>query len=68
MKERGRLLFYRSYDLYKWQFVNSVSEGGGFGWMCECPDYFEIDNNKVLMFSSMRKAEDGSKYAQIRQP
>lgn len=59
--ERGRLLFYRSYDLYKWQFVNSVSEGGGFGWMCECPDYFEIDNNKVLMFSSMRKAEDGSK-------
>lgn len=58
--KRGRLLFYRSYDLYEWKFVNSVSKDD-FGWMCECPDYFEIDDNKVLMFSAMLLAEDGSK-------
>lgn len=58
--ERGRLLFYRSYDLYEWKFVNSVSRGD-FGWMCECPDYFETDGGKVLMFSSMMRAEDGSR-------
>lgn len=57
-KERGKLLFYRSENLSDWTFINSVSEGGGFGWMCECPDYFETEGGSVLMFSSMDIEKD----------
>ena len=46
----GRLLFYRSGDLLKWEYVNFAS-AEGFGWMWECPDYFRVDNRDVLIFS-----------------
>lgn len=57
-KEKGRLLFYRSENLYDWTFINSVSGGCSFGWMCECPDYFETAGGKVLMFSLMDVEKD----------
>lgn len=48
----GRLLFYRSADLENWSYVNAVSKSG-FGWMWECPDYYETKGGKVLSFSPM---------------
>lgn len=53
-KERkGKLLIYRSENLRDWEYKNSVTKEEGFGWMWECPDYFEVDNEKVLIFSPM---------------
>lgn len=53
-KERkGKLLIYRSENLTDWEYKNSVTKEDGFGWMWECPDYFEADNEKVLIFSPM---------------
>lgn len=49
---RGKLLFYRSYDLEKWDYVNDVSTEG-LGYMWECPDYFEVCEEQILIFSPM---------------
>lgn len=56
---RGKLLFYRSDDLRNWHFVDDVSKGDGWGWMWECPDYFETKGGQVLVFSPMRFLQDG---------
>lgn len=56
---RGKLLFYQSEDLENWSYVNEVSKGDGWGWMWECPDYFETEGGKVLIFSPMRFLKDG---------
>ena len=48
----GKLLFYKSGDLKNWEYVNSASKKG-IGWMWECPDYFEINGEKILIFSPM---------------
>lgn len=52
----GRLLFYKSSDLTRWSYVNSVS-GGNFGWMWECPDYFEVNGKGVLIYSPLGLSE-----------
>ncbi len=57
----GKLLFYRSENLTDWTWVNEISRDGGFGWMWECPDYFETEGGKVLLFSPMGFLEDGKK-------
>lgn len=50
---RGQLLFYKSENLTDWTFVNTVSKEKNFGWMWECPDYFEVNGGKILIFSPM---------------
>lgn len=57
--DKGKLLFYRSSDLRNWELVNTASKESGFGWMWECPDYFETEGGKVLVISPMglRKEE-----------
>lgn len=49
--EKGRLLFYRSKNLEQWEHVNTVEDTGGFGWMWECPDYFETEGGQALIYS-----------------
>lgn len=56
---KGKLLFYRSEDMYHWSFVNDAVNGDQWGWMCECPDYFEIGEDKVLLVSPMGILTDG---------
>ena len=58
---RGKLLFYRSEDLESWSYVNQVSKGDGWGWMWECPDYFETEGGQVLVFSPMGFLKDGKR-------
>lgn len=52
-KQKGRLLIYRSENLTDWKYQNSVTGKDGLGWMWECPDYFEADGKKALIFSPM---------------
>ena len=49
----GEVLFYRSRDLHTWTYVNKAWKGPDYGWMWECPDYFETQGGKVLMISPM---------------
>ena len=55
---KGKLLFYRSENLLNWTFVNSISKES-FGYMWECPDYFETEGGKVLVISPMGLLNDG---------
>lgn len=62
--KNGRLLFYKSSDLKTWQYLN-YCEKDGFGWMWECPDFFEIDGKKVTIFSPMGFFNDGNGYDSV---
>lgn len=44
-------MLYRSIDLYKWEEVGELhTRLSDFGYMWECPDYFEFDDQGVLCF------------------
>lgn len=55
----GEALLYHSTDLHKWQYLNKVSKGSGYGWMWECPDYFETEEGGILLVSAMGLTENG---------
>lgn len=59
-ENNGKLLFYKSENLSDWTYVNDVSKENAFGWMWECPDYFETEGGKVLVFSPMGLLENGT--------
>lgn len=52
-EKQGKILFYRSKDLLKWDYVNMARIPNPSGWMCECPDYFETEGKGVLLASLM---------------
>ena len=52
VNKQGRLLFYKSTDLIRWDYANYAT-AKGYGWMWECPDYFRVDGSDVLIFSPM---------------
>ncbi len=62
--KNGRLLFYKSSDLKTWQYLN-YCEKDDFGWMWECPDFFEIDGKGVMIFSPMGFFNDGNGYDSV---
>ncbi len=49
----GSLLFYKSKNLTDWSYLNRIAGPKGFGWMWECPDYFETEGGNVLLISPM---------------
>ncbi|SNX54412.1 glycoside hydrolase family 32 protein [Thermoanaerobacterium sp. RBIITD] len=50
----AKALLYRSLNLKDWEFINVLAESRGeFGYMWECPDFFQIGDKHVLMFSPM---------------
>lgn len=57
----GEVLFYRSDDLHTWTYVDKAFKGPEFGWMWECPDYFETEGGKVLILSAMGFLKNGEK-------
>lgn len=46
----GTVVVYISEDLINWRFEKEIIKGD-FGYMCECPDYINIDNQGILLFS-----------------
>lgn len=50
----GRLLLFTSLDLLNWQYIGVTLEHfGNLGDMWECPDYFRVNNQDVLIWSAM---------------
>lgn len=65
---KGRVVYYKSKDLINWDFVNEINTSlKDFGFMWECPDYIELDNKGVLIFSPQGLEQVGDKYANIYQ-
>lgn len=50
-KDTGKMLIFESGDKIHWTYKNAVSTKLPFGYMWECPDYFEIDGIKVISAS-----------------
>ncbi|MGO2100719.1 glycoside hydrolase family 32 protein [Vagococcus salmoninarum] len=61
--ERGRILLFKSSDLFEWEFVSILLEGTKEqGIMWECPDLFELDGQDVLIMSPIEIPKDGYQY------
>ncbi|MEE6449111.1 sucrose-6-phosphate hydrolase [Gottfriedia acidiceleris] len=64
----GCVVLYSSPDLFKWTFEGEIrTKMDSFGYMWECPDYFELQNQGVLIFSPQGIEPEGDKYQNIYQ-
>lgn len=60
---KGRVLLYRSPDLYNWEFLSIIGESHGeMGYMWECPDFFELNGKYVLLMSPQGLEPQGDRY------
>lgn len=57
----GTILLYSSSDLFNWNLEQEVIKGK-FGYMCECPDYYEINGQGILIFSPQGLTSTGIHY------
>ncbi|MBR2929950.1 MAG: glycoside hydrolase family 32 protein [Clostridia bacterium] len=55
---RGRILLFRSGDLFKWEFVNDLLGKDSAGTMIECPDYNE-ELGYLLYCEQFQPSENG---------
>ncbi|WP_019639664.1 glycoside hydrolase family 32 protein [Paenibacillus fonticola] len=64
----GCAVLYKSQDLKAWSFEGEISTKlTDFGYMWECPDYFELDGQGVLLFSPQGIEPHGDYYQNIFQ-
>ncbi|WP_223702116.1 glycoside hydrolase family 32 protein [Sutcliffiella deserti] len=64
----GQVLLYQSHDLVEWNFMSVMAKGeGNFGYMWECPDYFELDGKGVLVMSPQGMKPEGVKFHNLHQ-
>lgn len=64
----GCTVLYRSTNAIDWTFLGEMkTELDNFGYMWECPDYFELENKGVLIFSPQGLNPEGDKYQNIYQ-
>jgi beta-fructofuranosidase len=64
----GQVLLYKSEDLLNWKFLSIMAKGeGNLGYMWECPDYFELDGQGVLVMSPQGLKPEGHKYHNLHQ-
>lgn len=55
---KAQALLYRSEDMIHWTFFNVLAESRGeWGYMWECPDFYQIGDKYVLMVSPMGAGE-----------
>ncbi|MCP3810262.1 sucrose-6-phosphate hydrolase [Paenibacillus sp. Lou8.1] len=64
----GCAVLYRSTDLRTWEFEGELCTGlESFGYMWECPDYFELNEAGVLIFSPQGLEPSGDENRNIYQ-
>ncbi|WP_211746091.1 sucrose-6-phosphate hydrolase [Paenibacillus sp. Marseille-Q4541] len=68
VNETGVILLYSSSDLKEWKLHGEIQTNlSEFGFMWECPDYFELDGQGILLFSPQGLEPQGDKYNNIYQ-
>ncbi|RBW70795.1 glycoside hydrolase family 32 protein [Bacillus taeanensis] len=68
--ETGCVVLYRSQNLKTWDFEGEMEVHKSlqeFGFMWECPDYFELDGKGVLIFSPQGIQSEEDRYQNIYQ-
>lgn len=74
--DKGTVLVFQSEDLRQWSFHNDVTISESFGYMWECPDYFELPvdmqpgaqmNQRILSLSPQGLEAETYRYQNIYQ-
>jgi beta-fructofuranosidase len=60
--DHGAVLFYESLDGISWRLLKIESTQGAFGYMWECPDYFELDGGTFLSFCPQGLESEAFRY------
>nr|7BWC_A Chain A, Beta-fructofuranosidase [Bombyx mori] len=61
--KQGRVLLYRSGDLFNWEFLSVLGESDGdMGYMWECPDLFELGGKTIFLWSPQGLEPKGDRY------
>ncbi|WP_318615141.1 sucrose-6-phosphate hydrolase [Sporosarcina sp. YIM B06819] len=68
LNQTGCIVLYSSTNLLDWTFTGEIeTEMDPFGFMWECPDYFELEDQGVVIFSPQGLAASGDHYQNIYQ-
>lgn len=62
-KTSGKVLLFTSEDLLRWDYVGVLFEGPEFAHCIECPDFFKLGDQYVLMFSKIGETERSTWFA-----
>ena len=65
--DHGAVLFYHSQDLKNWEFDKELTTEDAFGYMWECPDFFELFGEKILSTSPQGLTHEKTKFQNIYQ-
>lgn len=64
----GAAVVYESSDLIEWQLRGEIkSKLDHFGYMWECPDYFELEGKGVLIFSPQGLSPEQERFRNVHQ-
>ena len=64
---QGCALVYRSTDLSRWEYMDTLRTQEPFGYMWECPDLFDVDQQTVLMACPQGISQQGHHYQNVYQ-
>jgi len=63
----GCIMLYKSNDLKHWTYYTTITTPQKFGYMWECPDLFELNDQTILITCPQGVKQDGYKYENIYQ-
>lgn len=66
-EDKGVVLLYVSKDKINWSFQNTITTKQKFGYMWECPDLFELNEQKILSVSPQGLEAQERNYQNIHQ-
>lgn len=66
-EDKGAVLVYESEDLRDWKLERVITTPEVFGYMWECPDYFELDGQKFLSVSPQGLSREEYRFQNIYQ-
>ena len=63
----GAVLFYDSQNLKSWEFDRELTTEEAFGYMWECPDFFELSGKRILSVSPQGLTREENRFQNIYQ-
>lgn len=65
--DQGAVLLFQGKDEKNFRFVKEITTETPFGYMWECPDYFELGETKILSFSPQGLDEETYRFQNVYQ-
>jgi beta-fructofuranosidase len=67
LQSRGRVLLYKSPDGERWEHEATIEKPEPFGYMWECPDYFELSGRGILSVSPQGLPHEAERFQNVYQ-